>query len=133
MGSAIHKTRIGGVGLLEARQLTHYPLVKQDRSWVPPAVRDEAIVKDVKTTQALVGKVGLEKILEFTGGKEVEVHRNTASVVELDVAPIQTMIEIEVSGSFDRIDEYGRCAADRADGSYEMALGHSGKLGCNFR
>jgi hypothetical protein len=50
VGSALHKLRIGGVGLLELCQFKHQLLVEQDRCWVPSPVGDEAGVKDVKTT-----------------------------------------------------------------------------------
>src|SRR5271166_4876522 len=133
VGCAFHKTRIGGVDLLKPRQLQHQPFVTEDRHWVPSTVRHEAAVKDVKTTQALDAKVRVKKILQFAGGKKVKVHRNTASVAELDFAPVQTMVEFEVSGPLDRIDEHGGRAADRAHGGDEMAPGHSSELGCDFR
>jgi hypothetical protein len=112
VGSAIHKLRIGGVGLLELCQFKHQPLVEQDGCWVPSPVGDEAGVKDVKTTQALDAKEGLKKILQLVSGKQMKVHRNMASVAELELAPVQPMVELEVFGLLDRIDERGRCAAD---------------------
>ena len=103
MGCAFHKTGIGGVDLLQPRQLRRHPFIKEDRHGVPPAVRDEAAVKDVKTKQALDAKVRAKKILQFGGGKEVKAHCNTASVTELDLAPVQTMVEFEALGPFDRV------------------------------
>jgi hypothetical protein len=105
----------------------------QDCRWVPPAIRHEAVVKDVKTMQVFDAKVRVKEVLQFAGGKEVKAHCDTAAIAELDLAPIRTMVEFEVSGPFDRIDEHGRRAADRAHCGDEMPAGYSCELGCDSR
>jgi len=133
VGCAFHKIGICGVGLLEPRQLVHQRFVKRERYRVPSAVRHEAAVKDVKTAQALDAEMRAKKILQFAGGKGVKAHGNTASVTKLDLAPVPTMVEFEVSGRFDRIDKHGGRAADCAHGADEVALGHPSELGCDSR
>jgi len=57
------------------------------RRWIPSVVRHKAIVKNVKPTQVLDGKLRPKQIAEFVGGKKVKAHRDTASVAELDLGP----------------------------------------------
>jgi hypothetical protein len=69
-------------------------------------------MKNVKPTQVLDGKMRPKQIAQFMGGKEVKAHRDTASVAKLDLAPVQMMVEFEMSRPIDRIDERGWRAAD---------------------
>jgi len=112
VGCAFHETGVGGIGFLEPRQLQHQPLVSYHRHWVPPTVRHKAIMKDVKATQVLDAKMRAEQIVQFVGVKEVKAHRNAASVEELDLAPVQAMVEFEMPGAFNRIDEDSWRATD---------------------
>ena len=55
-------------------------------------------MKNVTPTQVLNGKMRPKQIAQFVGCREVKAHRDTASVTKLDVAPVQTMVEFEISG-----------------------------------
>ena len=79
-------------------------------------------MKDIKTTQPLDFKVRMKQILQFAGREEMKGDRNTVSVAELDLTSVQMVVELEVSGAFDRIDEHGGCAAYGAHGGNEMPL-----------
>ena len=69
-------------------------------------------MKDVKATQVIDGKMRTKQIVRFVGGKEVEANRNTAPIAKFDLTAVQTMVEFEISGPFDRIDEYSWRTAD---------------------
>ena len=82
-------------------------------------------MKNVKPTQVLNAKMRPKQIAQFVGGKEVKAHDDTASVAKLDLATVQVMVEFEMSGPIDRIDEHSWRAADRAHRRDKIALRYS--------
>src|SRR5215471_3195700 len=133
MRRALHEAGVPRASCLELRQMLQELSIDGEGGGVPAAIGDEAAMEDVKPAQVLDLEMAGKTIAQLARGEEMEIHRHATPIIELDLAPVALMIELEMSRLLDRVDEDRRRAADRAHGGDEMPLGDAPELGGDAR
>ena len=103
MGGAIHELRACGIGLLEPREFIGKLTTARPAYRVPPGIRHESTMKQVKTAQFFDVETAGEIIQQLDRCKLVKAKCNMSAVAEVDFAPVPDVVLFQTADILDRV------------------------------